>query len=82
MEMLNAQTLSSPSIGDERTNLLSGHPVAAADSSFRYDRRRASLGLRMQQESAWGVPQMAQAKRAPRQHCSGRRTEVMAVGRL
>lgn len=50
MEMLHAQTLSSPSIGDERTNLLSGRPVAAGDSSCRDDRRRlgirASLGLR------------------------------------
>lgn len=86
MEMLNVQTLSSPSIGDERTNLLLGHPVAAADSSSRCDRRRpvtlANLELRIQQGSAWGVLQMVQATRALRRRCSGRRTAEMAVERL
>lgn len=86
MEMLNVQTLSSPSIGDERTNLLWGHPVAVADSSFRCDQRRlgkrVNLELRRQQGSAWGVPQMVQVTRELRRRCSGRKTMEMAVGRL
>ena len=86
MGMLNVQTLSSPSIGDERTNLLSGHPVAAADSSFRCDRRRlgipVNLGPRTQRELAWDVLRMVQVTLVLRRRCSERRTMEMAVERL